>query len=114
MLAAALCVGSAAAEVVSKRLATGLPPSPTAGHLPEAWVSAATDAPKLDGRLDDQVWTAARPIVLGKLESYGTTSPRTEVQLIHKAAVLYVGARLAEPRITKARHRVVIQRKTGL
>jgi len=85
------------AAVVTRRLGTGLPPSPTAARLPEAWVAPAESAPKIDGKLDDSAWSKTRPVVLGKLESQGETSPRTEARLVHRDRVLYVGVKLAEP-----------------
>lgn len=99
--------GTGSAAVVTKRLGTGLPPSPTTGRLPEAWVAPAREAPAIDGKLDDEVWSATRPIVLGKLESYGETSPRTEARLVHKDRVLYVGVRLAEPNVAGMKRTVV-------
>jgi len=97
---------TSSAAVVSQRLSTGLPPSPTRTQLPEAWVTPAKEAPQLDGRLDDDAWTAAPPIVLGKLDSIGATGPRTEIRLAHKERVLYVGARLAEPNIRQLKRSV--------
>ncbi|MFO8013535.1 MAG: sugar-binding protein [Phycisphaerae bacterium] len=94
-----LLVQVACAEVVTVRLATGLPPTPAAGRLPEAWVAPAERAPTVDGRLDDPAWAATRPVVLGTLESRGQAAPRTEARLVHKDRVLYAGVRLAEPNV---------------
>jgi len=88
---------TAHAAVVTKRLGTGLPPSGSAGVLPQTWVAPAAEAPAIDGKLDEPAWNAPRPIVLGKLASRGKTSPRTEARLLHKDKVLYVGVKLEEP-----------------
>lgn len=104
--AAAGLVSTGQAAVVTKRLGTGLPPSRSTGRLPEAWVAPAKQAPKIDGRLDDEAWSLTRPVVLGKLQSYGETSPRTEARLIHKDGVLYVGVELAEPNVEKIKRTV--------
>jgi hypothetical protein len=110
-MAAAAVVGTflahaAAADVATVRLATGLPPSPSGGRLPEAWVAPVEQGPTIDGRLDDTAWTAARPVVLGKLESRGRASPRTEARLVRTDRVLYVGVRLAEPNVAAMKRAV--------
>jgi hypothetical protein len=94
-----LLVQGACAEVVTTRLATGLPPTPAAGRIPEAWVASAEQAPTVDGRMHDAAWAATRPVVLGKLESRGEAAPRTEARLVHTDRILYVGVRLDEPNV---------------
>lgn len=89
------------AAVVTKRLGTGLPASRSAGILPQARVAPVERAPQIDGKLDEEGWRAASPIVLGKLETHGRTSPRSEVRLLHKDKILYVGAKLSEPNIDR-------------
>jgi len=99
-IACTLLLGALAdGAVVTRRLGTGLPPSPTGGKLPEAWVAPAGEAPVIDGKLDERAWSETRPVLLGKLESHGKAAPRTEAFLIHTGGVLYVGVKLAEPRI---------------
>ena len=95
-----------AADVVTKRLGTGLPPSGTAGVLPQTWVTPVNQAPRVDGKLDEDLWSAARPIVLGKLSSRGKTTPRTEARLVHHGRVLYVGMKLDEPNVQKLKRNV--------
>jgi hypothetical protein len=87
-------------------LGTGLSPSASEERLPEAWVAPAKEPPKLDGRLDDDVWSAAEPIVLGMLEREGKTRPRTEVRLVYAGGMLYVGCQLTEPAIGKLKRGV--------
>jgi len=91
----------AGAAVATRRLSTGLPPSRSSGSVPEAWVAPADAAPVLDGRLDENVWKTAPPLVLGELERRGETSPRTEVRLLWRDRTLYVGAELTEPHVAK-------------
>jgi hypothetical protein len=98
-MAAVPMSATAAGDVVTRRLGTGLPPSPSRGRLPEAWVAPAKKAPRIDGKLDDPAWSETRPVVLGKLESHGEASPETEARLVHKDGVLFVGVRLAEPNV---------------
>ena len=93
----AMCVGSAAGAVVTKRLGTGLPPAAAAGALPQAWVAPVQKAPQLDGRLDEPVWKGAEPVLLGPLQRPGKASPRTEARLLRSGGVLYVGVVLEEP-----------------
>ena len=52
------------AALVTVRLGTGQAPTDTGGRLPQAWVAPANKASQLDGRLDEEVWSAARPVVL--------------------------------------------------
>jgi len=97
------------AAMVTVRLGTGLSPTDTDGRLPQTWVAPTNKPPQIDGRLDEEVWSAARPVVLGELERGGETSPRTEVRLVHAGGVLYVGCRLAEPKMDQLK-RTVSQR----
>jgi hypothetical protein len=97
---------SAQAAMVTRRLKTGLQPSSPGDDLPQAWAAPVEDPPTLDGRLDDKCWSATRPVVLGKLERYGEASPRTEARFLHKAGVLYVGLKLAEPNVGKLKRSV--------
>jgi len=110
LLFAATCAvvisATADADVVTRRLGTGLPPSPGSGRLPQAWVAPAEKAPRIDGKLDDPAWSQTRPVVLGKLASRGEASPKTEALLAHKDGVLFVGVRLAEPRVAAMKRTV--------
>jgi len=94
---AALLGAVADAAVVTRRLGTGLPPAPAGAKLPEAWVAPADKVPVIDGKLDEAAWSKTRPVLLGKLESHGKATPRTEAFLVHTGGVLYVGVKLAEP-----------------
>jgi hypothetical protein len=93
--------GAAAAEagVATLRLGTGRVAGPGAKALPQAWVAPAGKAPRIDGRLDEAGWTAARPIVLGRLQRTGRVAPKTKVRLLHGGGVLYLGVRAAEPNV---------------
>lgn len=99
-----LLTATAQSSVVTIRLGTGLVGSRKG--LPEAWVAPATTAPKIDGQLDDDAWSVAKPIVLGRLERVGTVQPRTDVLLIRNAGVLYIGVELAEPNMAQLRRTV--------
>jgi len=94
------------AGVATLRLSTGLPPSSTPNGLSQAWVAPVETPPNLDGRLDEPAWAAARPVVLGKLESHGPAAPRTEARLVRHARNLYVGLRMAEPNVSGMRRAV--------
>jgi hypothetical protein len=96
-----LMAATAGAAVVTKRLSTGLPSPQASDDLPQAWVAPGKQSPTIDGRLDEKVWEATRPVVLGKLERYGEASPPTVVRFLHKGGVLYVGAALGEPDVEK-------------
>lgn len=86
------------AATVTRRLSTGLAAAEADDGLPQAWVVRAESAPAIDGRLDEAVWKATRPVSLGKLGRRGTVAPPTEVRLIYKGDVLYVGVEASEPR----------------
>jgi hypothetical protein len=101
-----LTAAASAADVATRRLGTGLPPSPARGRLPEAWVAPAKETPRIDGKLDDPAWSETRPVVLGKLESQGEASPKTEARLVHKDGVLFVGVKLAEPNVAAMKRTV--------
>ena len=106
MLAAYSVSNTAHAAAVTMRLSTGLPPSGSAGVLPQTWVAPAGQAPQIDGKLDEEAWDSARAVVLGKLQTRGKTSPRTEARLLHKDKVLYVGIVLGEPNLGKLKRTV--------
>jgi len=100
-----LAARAAHASVATARLGTGLADS--GNGLPEVWVAPVTTAPEIDGQLDDDVWSAARSIVLGRLDRVRPAEPRTEVSLIHHDGVLYVGVKLDEPAMGRLRRNVV-------
>jgi len=91
----------AEAAVATIRLGTGLPPTGSAGVLPQTWVAPVSDAPTIDGKLDEAAWKVPRSVVLGKLAARGKTSPRTEARLLRKDKVLYIGVKLDEPNIDR-------------
>ncbi len=101
LLLPAIGADSSTAAVATRRLSTGLPPSRSSGSVPEAWVAAADAVPVVNGKLDDNAWSTAPPIVLGQLERRGEAEPRTEVRFLHHEGVLYIGAKLAEPNMAK-------------
>jgi hypothetical protein len=106
LLLPAIAADTSTAAVATRRLSTGLPPSRSSGSVPEAWVAAADAVPVVDGKLDDNAWSTAPPIVLGQLERRGEAEPRTEVRFLHHEGVLYIGAKLAEPNMAKLKRAV--------
>ncbi|MBN1419656.1 MAG: carbohydrate-binding family 9-like protein [Planctomycetes bacterium] len=103
---AAIACASLRADVVTRRIGTGLPPGGPASLVPETWVAPVGAPPAIDGHLDDAAWSETRPIVLGALLERRSTSPRTEVRLIRDQANLYAAFRLAEPDVGAIRARV--------
>jgi len=99
LLGVGLMAGTVRASVATRQLRTGLSAAVSAATLPEAWVAPAKAPPRIDGRLDEAAWSATRPFVLGKLESRGETSPRTEVRLLRHNGRFYVGVQLEEPNV---------------
>ena len=89
------------AAVVTMRLSTGLRASSSGDGLPQAWAAPAKEPLAIDGRLDERAWEACPPVVLGKLERPGDTSPRSEVRFMHGRGMLYLGMKLTEPNIDK-------------
>jgi len=114
MLAACLATAvagrtAAAVDVTTVRL--GVPPAETAGTkrapaLPTAYVVEARTAVKVDGKLDDPVWKRAAPISLGTMTAKGTPSAATQVLLLHRDGLLYIGFRLDEPNVDRMRRSV--------
>ena len=87
------------AAVATKRLGTGLTGTATDDGLPQAWVAPVDVAPVIDGQLDDETWSHAKPIMLGKLLERGAVHPKSQAWLVRTDETLYVGMRLAEPNI---------------
>jgi len=98
--------GQTEAAVATIRLGTGLPPTGSAGILPQTWVAPTDKAPHVDGKIDEPAWKLPRPISLGKLSIRGKTSPRSEAWLVHKDKVLYVGVKLDEPNMDRLKRTV--------
>jgi len=94
------------ADTVSLRLGTGLRSSGNGDGLPEAWVPPVERAPRIDGRLDDPVWSSARPLVLGALTRRGPVAPGSEARFIRQGGYLYAGLKLTEPNIKTLRRSV--------
>src|SRR5690349_12753062 len=69
-------------------------PRPVAGAL-EAVATRTSQAPTIDGRLDDAAWTAGEPIsgfVQREPFEGQPVSERTEVRVLYDDQALYVGA----------------------
>ncbi|AEI66060.1 carbohydrate-binding family 9-like protein [Corallococcus macrosporus] len=91
-----LPVDDANAHDGSQRM-LGPPLGGAAQELPEYTVPRVSQAPTIDGVLDDAAWKQARPVVLRR--SFDGSAPRlrTEARLVHDGAFLYVAFDLDDP-----------------
>ena len=107
LLLAAVGCQSAGAEMVTVRV--GVPPTgraKQAAPLPTAYVVEAKTAIAVDGALDEPAWKQAAPLALGTMTGRGRPSAATEVRLLHRDGQLFIGFRLAEPRVARMRRKV--------
>ena len=64
---------------------------------PAGWAVRVSDAPVLDGRLDDAAWREATPLILRVRQDGAPRRFATEIRFVHDREALYAGVRAAEP-----------------
>ena len=70
--------------------------------VPKAFVPVCTQAPAIDGQLDDDAWAELKPLALAKtLDGGGPAAQPTEVRLCRDEKNLYVAFRCVEPNLDK-------------
>ncbi len=97
-------------EMVTRRWGTP-PKGPAAKAVrtpraapPTGYVVRAPKAPAIDGKLDDEVWSAATVLRLERtLDGGGPAAQPTEVRLLHDDKTLYLAVRCTEPQLDKIR-----------
>ena len=72
------------------------PPADAQDARPEGWATHTEQAPKIDGRLDDDVWQLARPLsALTEVLPVEGATPRdaTEIRVLFDSKAIYFGIR---------------------
>ncbi|MCK5802855.1 MAG: hypothetical protein KAI66_08485, partial [Lentisphaeria bacterium] len=89
-------------EKALPRLGTGAPPPSIFVAGKRCALASFSQAPKLDGRLDDAVWRDARALTgFHALRGFATAGIQTEARVIAGPDALYVGVRCFEPVMDK-------------
>ena len=89
---------AAHAEMATVRIGTPTSGTVRAAARPVAYVTAAEQAPTLDGKLDEAAWSTAPVLTLDRtLEGSSAAAQPTEVRLCRHGNVLYLGVRAIEP-----------------
>jgi hypothetical protein len=96
-LAAVILPVAFAAPLASRIRAQGAPPDSSAAHkaAPIAKAHVITQAPVIDGKLDDASWKDAAPFagfVQRELQEGAPVTERTEVRILTDGEALYIGA----------------------
>ena len=69
---------------------------------PVMYVARPSEAPSIDGKLDDACWTKAPPVVLGYLTlQWHTPSARTEVRVLADERRVYFAVKCFEPEMDR-------------
>ncbi len=97
----------AAGEMATRRW--GTPPAAASARGPRAaaptgYAMPTTEAPAIDGKLDDKAWAAAPPMLLARtLDGSARAAVATEVRALQDGKRLYLAVRCQEPQAGKLR-----------